>query len=214
MTNDRQQQKHQESRKLILDAAKEIISNEGVQGVSIRKITRTLGYSPAIVYHYFKDKNEIIETVMAEGFGKIIETIQGVARNEFRPDEEIKEVFLAYIRATLKYPHEFKAFVLSENPDILEKMKVLSKGATEKRPTLRALKGNIERGISLGIYKCQDPELTAQVIWTSIMGLLIRLVIEKNTPEEQVDRLVEHQFEVLFNGLLYKEKEIKNEVAK
>ena len=45
----------------IIKAAREIIGNEGVDKVSIRKIAAKIEYSPAIIYHYFGNKEEIIE---------------------------------------------------------------------------------------------------------------------------------------------------------
>ena len=201
MNKSRQQRKQEEVRRQILDVAREIITNEGLEGLSIRKITNSLEYSPAIIYHYFKDKNEIIETIMAEGFGKILSAIQAVEMKGLSPDQEIIETFKAYIEATLEYPTEYKAFVLNDDPAMLNRMTVLERGATEKRATLKALKGNIERGVKLGLYKDYDPELTAQIIWTSISGLLIRLIIEKDTSKEQRDMLIKHQFTMLFEGL-------------
>lgn len=201
MSKSRQQKKQEEIRRKILDAARKIIAKEGLEGLSIRKITNAMDYSPAIIYHYFKDKNEIIETIMAEGFGKILSSIQAVESKSLSPDQEIVETFKAYIEATLEHPVEYKAFVLNDDPELLKRMTVLQKGATDTRATLKALKGNIERGIKIGLYKNYDPELTAQIVWTSISGLLIRLIIEKDIPKEQRDRLIEHQFTMLFKGL-------------
>lgn len=206
MSNERQLRKKEEVRKLILDASKHIISKDGVQALSIRKITKAIEYSPAIVYHYFKDKNEIVDAIMSEGFGKIIASINSVERNEKEPEKEIKEVFMNYIRTTLEYPEEYKAFVLNDDPTILKRITILKQGITEIRPTLKALKENIQRGIDLGRYSPRDAELTAQIIWTSISGLLGRIIIEKDVPKEQIDRLIEHQFAMLFEGLLVKNK--------
>lgn len=206
MSSDRQLRKKEEIKKLILDASRDIISKEGVQGLSIRKITKAIEYSPAIVYHYFKDKSEIVDAIMNEGFGRIIASINSVQRNEREPEKEIKEIFNNYIRTTLEYPEEYKAFVLNDDPTITKRITILEQGITEKKPTLKALKENIQRGIDLGRYSPRDPELTAQIIWTSISGLLIRIIIEKDIPKDQIDRLIEHQFIMLFEGLLVKNK--------
>lgn len=56
-----QLRKQEEIRNTILEVARNIISKEGAQGLSIRNITNAIDYSPAIIYYYFKDKNEIVE---------------------------------------------------------------------------------------------------------------------------------------------------------
>jgi AcrR family transcriptional regulator len=48
----------------ILNAAREIVSSSGVDGISIRKIAGMIEYSRTIIYHYFKNKEEIIEILI------------------------------------------------------------------------------------------------------------------------------------------------------
>ncbi|MDF2922197.1 MAG: transcriptional regulator, TetR family [Paenibacillaceae bacterium] len=80
MSKQRQQRKQEEIRKTILDTARTIIARDGVDGLSIRKLTHAMDYSPAIVYHYFKDKNEIILSLVNEGYGKILAAIAAESR--------------------------------------------------------------------------------------------------------------------------------------
>ena len=56
MANKIKTKKHEEIKELIVKITKEIIKEEGLDKVSIRKITNRMGYSPGIVYHYFSDK--------------------------------------------------------------------------------------------------------------------------------------------------------------
>lgn len=204
LSKERQKRKQEEIRNRILSAAREIISHEGVKGLSIRKITNAIDYSPAIIYHYFKDKNEIIETLTSEEYRKILTSIKTVKRNENEPELEIKESFRKYIKAALASPEEYKAFILSDDPLILKKTGLLHQGVSVNSPTMGMLCENIQRGIRLGRYQQCDPELTAQIIWTSIFGLVIKLIMEKDIPEEQINRLIDHHFKLLLNGLILK----------
>ena len=63
MGRERQIKKNEETKKAIIDAAVSIGLEEGFDELSIRKITDRLGYSSGIVYHYFKDKQEILNTI-------------------------------------------------------------------------------------------------------------------------------------------------------
>lgn len=202
MARGRPPRRQAEVRERILDAAREIVSREGIQGLSIRKITRAVDYSPAIVYHYFKDKDEIIETLVREGYQRILSAIGAVERNADEPEAEIAQAFTNYIRAALRYPEEYKAFILNTDPEVLERTALLRRGISRERETLQVLCRNLERGVKQGRYAPWDTELTAQILWTSSFGLLLKLIIEKNIPQEQVDRLLEHHFTVLFHGLL------------
>lgn len=209
MTKERQLRKQEEIRKSILDAAKDIIEREGVQGLSIRKITNAIEYSPAIIYHYFKDKNEIVETLVEEGYRKILTSIASVKRNYAEPEQEIREVFTNYIKAALDSPEEYKAFMLNSDASVLKKTALLERGISEKSRSIQLLCSNLRRGIEAGRFADCDIELSAQVIWTSVFGLTIKLILEGNIDEAQVDRLIEQHFKILFNGILIREENTK-----
>lgn len=207
MTKERQLRKQEEIRNAILDAAREIISREGVKGLSIRKITNAIEYSPAIIYHYFKDKDEIIETLVSEGYRKIVTSVVSVPRNEEEPEKEIKEVFTAYIKSSLEYPDEYKAFMLNDDPRVLQTTALLQQGISQNSRTMQALCSTIQRGIQKGRFAGCDVELTAQILWTAAFGLIIKLMMEREVPHEQIDRLIEQHFKVLFEGIMTRREE-------
>lgn len=202
MGKERQLRKQEETKNAILDVARNIISQEGLQGLSIRKITNVMEYSPGIIYHYFKDKNEIIESLVGEGYQRIITSISSVERNDNEPDREIKEMFFRYIEAALADPEIYKAFMLNDDLSVTKRTSLLAKGISQKSPTMQVLNENIKRGIQQGRYAPLDSELTAQIIWTSAFGLIIKIIFEKDLSQEQVNRLIEHHFTVLFNGII------------
>jgi len=203
----RQLEKQEEIRNIILEVARNIISKEGIQGLSIRKITNAMDYSPAIIYHYFKDKNEIIETIVNEGFGQILTSIRSVKRNENEPAKEMKEIFQNYIKIALSIPEEYKAVMLNDDPSILKRTGLLEKGISEKSPTMQVLCENLRRGVEQGCYSPCDPELTAQIIWTATFGLIIKLLVEKDISEEQVERLINQHFHLLLEGIILRKED-------
>ena len=202
MSRERQLRKQEEIRNIILDAARNIISKEGVQGLSIRKITNAIEYSPAIVYHYFKDKNQIVESLATEGYEKILASIRSVKIDKSKPEKEIEDVFRKYIESSLSHTEEYKAFMLSEDSTILAKTRILEKGISEKSQTMRLLDSCIKRGIEQGIFEPYNEELTAQIIWSSTFGLIIKIILEKDISKEQINRLIDQHFNILFKGII------------
>src|SRR5579862_1754984 len=55
-------------RRAILDAARDLFVSEGYQNVSLRKIAERIEYSPAAIYGYFSNKDDIFFALAEEGF--------------------------------------------------------------------------------------------------------------------------------------------------
>lgn len=201
MKKERQLRRREQVRNTILDAAREIVSKEGIQGLSVRKVTDAIGYSPAIVYHYFRDKNELVETIVREGYSRILESI-GSTDEHVSPEQVIREGFTRYIKAALAEPEYYTAIMLDDCPAVLKKTRLLERETSGNSETLQMLCNALKRGMNSGRFKCRNIELTAQIIWTSVFGLIIKLMIEKNTSDEQTDRLIEHYFDIMFDGIM------------
>jgi AcrR family transcriptional regulator len=176
-------------RELIISAAKEIIAKEGFDNLSIRKIANKIEYSPAIIYHYFKDKDEIMNFVMRNGYMQIISAVTKSADEDLKPADRLKRMTRDYIEAALKMPDEFLAAQLNQSPHALKHTSSLYKGASREKPALSALCKCLKE-----IYiKLDDDqiELKSQMIVVSALGLIVKLIIEKELDEEQRQKLIE-----------------------
>ena len=175
-------------RELIIYAAKEIIAKEGFDNLSIRKIANKIEYSPSIIYHYFKDKDEILNTVMKIGYMKIINAVSKSDTENLAPADKLKKMTKDYIAEALKMPEEFMAAQLNQSPQALKHTSTLYSGASKEKPAL------IELGKCLkGIYSSIDDdqiELKSQMIAVSTLGLIMKLIVEKDLDDEQRQKLI------------------------
>ncbi len=198
---ERKEREKDERKKLIHDAAVQIITEEGIENLSIRKIAGKIEYSPAIIYHYFQSKDVIIEHVMKDKYVSLIQVMKALTSIE-EPELLLAEFGRKYIGWALDNSELYKTMLLSNSPNILENSSVLFNGAAGKRPALAIVAATIKR-----ICRQDDEkaELTAQIMWASIYGLTIRMIIE-NTPEEQRQRLIEHHAVFVINAVKALEK--------
>lgn len=195
---------HQEAlRAQIVDMAKQIIINEGIQALSIRKLTQQMDYSPGIVYHYFKDKETLVDAVLVDGYGQILQSIKEAALPEQEnPAVQIRAVMGRFVEAALAQRVLYRLFLLSDRPEILKRTTVLRKGVSETSPSMAMLTAQVSRGVAEGLFKSCDPELTAQVLWASVYGLIMKLIVETDVSEAHQRALAERQMDLLFAGLL------------
>lgn len=201
MSRERQIKQSEEVREKILSIASRIISEEGAEALSIRKITKEMDYSVGIVYHYFKSKDEIINTLLAEGYERILASIKSPDEN-LTVDESLRYSIKSYIRSALEWKEEYKAMMFSSKENILEITSVLDEDVGEKRIAFRKLIENIKKGISDGVYEFCDPEITAQAIWCAMFGLTARMIIEFPVEDSKITELIDRQVDIIMKGLL------------
>lgn len=180
-------------KELIISTAKEIIAREGFDNLSIRKIANKIEYSPSIIYHYFENKEEIVNAVMRRGYMKIVSAVSISDAENLTPTEKLRKMTRNYIEEALKMPDEFLAAQLNQSPQALKHTSYLYTGASKEKPALMAL------------YKClkdiymdadeEQIELKSQIIAASTMGVIIKLIIEKDIGEEQRQKLINYFIE-------------------
>ncbi|MBL4937064.1 TetR/AcrR family transcriptional regulator [Clostridium sp. YIM B02515] len=187
----RREREKEEMKELILSAASDIIAIEGFDKLSIRKIAKKIEYSPAIIYHYFNDKEEILNNVMQRGYKKIISAVSSTEMKNTSPEERLVEMTRNYIEAALNMPDEFMAAQLNKSNEALKHTSWLFKGASKEKLALSELCQCLQ-----DIYKDKEAdentiELTAQMIAVSTLGLIMKLTVERNLVEEQRQRLID-----------------------
>lgn len=104
-----------EMKKKIMDAAKEIINQEGFDNLSIRKIADKIEYSPPTIYIYYKDKAEIISDMSNNIYSNVENNIlNAITENKSLPiDKLIRKILLIFIESLLSEPEISKALMNS-----------------------------------------------------------------------------------------------------
>lgn len=194
---DRREREKEEMKELILAAASEIITEQGLDKLSVRKIAAKIEYSPAIIYHYFKDKNDIVDNVMKRGYQKIINALSSVKVQTDEPVERLRELTRSYINAALQMPDEYKSVQMNTSPVMLHYTSSLFEGASQKKPALRVLYECLKDMNKDREIDDSNIELTAQIIAVSTFGLIMKLIIEKDIGESQRQKLIDHYINIM-----------------
>jgi AcrR family transcriptional regulator len=95
------------SKDRIFAAAKRVLEEDGVTGLSVRKVARLAGMSPMAMYNHFADKDALLNALMEDGFAaweKIVRAIR--ARDPMEWLERLMDAFLGF---ALSEPHRFDA---------------------------------------------------------------------------------------------------------
>lgn len=188
---ERKEREKAEMRQEILNAARDIVASSGVDGISIRKIAGMIEYSPAIIYHYFKNKEEIVEILLEENYLKILESLSLVNSCEKTPEERLRECSKSFIKLAVQMGDAYKSIMINDSATVLEHTSVLHRRASYERPAIGMLCRVLREQPGFSEKDDAKVELTAQVIWSLVFGLSLRLITEK-VDDEQQQRLIDH----------------------
>jgi AcrR family transcriptional regulator len=113
--SERKERDKQEMRQRIIDAAMHMFLEEGYNKTSIRNIAEAIEYSPATIYLYYKDKDELLYEVQRHAFDKLYETFEAEATDP-DPLVRLEQVCKSYVRFGLANPELYDLMFIIRAP--------------------------------------------------------------------------------------------------
>lgn len=99
---------HGDLRRALLDAARALAAEGGVEALTLREVARRAGVSPAAPYHHFSDKNDLLRAVATEAFELLTQSVTAVAARADDPVQRIEDIGVAYLAFSFAHPAEFR----------------------------------------------------------------------------------------------------------
>lgn len=175
---------HGDLKNALIQAGLTILSQEGIQALSLRKVAKSAGVSHAAPYAHFTDKQALVAAIAAEGYKKLYEQVSAVAQaNAHDPRAKLIETAWAYVQFALQYPDHFKVTFSGvvehehDYPDYLEQAK---KNFALMVEVVTACQAH-------HLLPQGDTELLVIGIWSGIHGL-IHLLLGNQLPGSALTR--------------------------
>lgn len=99
-------------RRTILRAAIDVFARKGYHGCRIADVAREAGVAYGLVYHYFKNKDELLETVFETGWSGFVARMRSVAESEGSLEEKVRGVTHVAFEAYRVDPRAVKVLIL------------------------------------------------------------------------------------------------------
>lgn len=196
MGRERQIQKNAETRKAILDAAVSIGLEEGFEELSIRKITDKLGYSSGIVYHYFKDKQEILDTIHEQTSMELKNVIDACIKPDRSFAENLRVVFKMLAEISVYDPDVFKLILLNRYSHNNDSVNVW----------IDSTKRCLDMGIESGELRNIDSEITSYILLNCFLVSQMIINEKGNADETTISKIFNTELDVILNGIINREK--------
>jgi AcrR family transcriptional regulator len=198
---DRRARVREEVRKLILNAARELIKEDGYERLTIRAIADRIEYSPMALYNHFPDKDAILIELAEAGFAELAKTIPKSTR--LSPLAALRRGMLAYIDFGLKHPEEYRLVFMTP------RARPVKAGAAEDETAISSAKGRVAfEMLKTLVQRCartderfSDSFGVSRVLWAGIHGVTSLLITVKHFPFGSADKFAQQVVDVLMNGL-------------
>ncbi|MBL0887850.1 TetR/AcrR family transcriptional regulator [Myceligenerans indicum] len=91
----------------LVDASVRLVESDGVGAVSLRRVAREAGVSPAAPYHHFANRAALLSAISAQGFHELAEDLAAVARTGDGPGE-VAALVRCYVDFARRRPGHFQ----------------------------------------------------------------------------------------------------------
>ena len=165
----------------IIEAAERVFAEEGLEGLSIRRLADEIDYSPSAIYKYFTSKTELVGCLKEAFFLRLVRNIEKVVEgNEGCTDwRVVRDCVKTYVHTALEKPHHYVARFTRSDDDGAE-------GHVQDNPyvgdspsavTFQFLYEGIEEGVQSGNFRPDlNTQLASKSIATAMHGLTVCLI--------------------------------------
>jgi AcrR family transcriptional regulator len=101
------ERRHDLTRQKILDTARKIILNQGLDGLSMRVLAEQIDYSPSAIYKYFDNKEEILQAIREESWARSAAVQAEKLTANLPPPQRLYEAGKAYLEFAETYPEHY-----------------------------------------------------------------------------------------------------------
>lgn len=177
------------TRARLLQAAVQAFADKGFHGTTTRDIAAAAGMSPAALYVHHKSKEELLHLISHDGHETTLRLVRAAIAGTDDPVAALRQLVYDF---ALHHTHghtgarivNYELAALS--PEHLAEIRVIRRQIEEE------MRGLIRHGVATGVFRTEDPDLTAAAVLS--MGIdLARWYYDESrwSPEQIADHYVD-----------------------
>ena len=102
-----------DKRRVILDAAVRVFARQGFNGCRVSDIADEAGVAYGLVYHYFRSKDEVLDTLFLERWNVMLDVIRDLDRQELTAREKLYAI-TSFIVDSYRHDPELMKVIIVE----------------------------------------------------------------------------------------------------
>jgi AcrR family transcriptional regulator len=187
---------HGDLKNALIKAGIEILSKEGANALSLRKVAQRAGVSHAAPYAHFADKQALIAAISTEGFNRINEKLEeAIQSHQGDPLRQLVEIAWAYTRFAMEDPDHFKITLSG----VLEKGKEYPAFVAVSKKGFGMVEQVVADCQKAGVLGPGPTDAVAVSVWSLVHGF-VSLLLESQISHTLTERMNARQMLIFALG--------------
>ena len=194
-------------RDAIIGAAEEIFAEEGLPGLSMRRIAERIDYSPAALYKYFDSKEALFTEIREQFFERLLMRMRAACDAVEEGPKLCGACMRAYVETGLEQPAHYRLAFSAGTPEEHMQPDDHVKEGTYAFAAAEHLHKMIEESMDDGWFRKVDLAMAANSVWASSHGLTMLAVTVPEFPKEMpgrgdisLDAMIDFHAETVMRG--------------
>lgn len=186
---ERRLRQKEEIRSSILKAAGALVTKEGCQMLSIRKIADAIEYSVPVIYDHFENKEAILLELTKQGFQVLNKELIKAQKRSTDPEKQIEAMAYSYWEFAFDHKAHYQVMYGLGIPSC-ETVNQISELNTFSGLILQPIKALI----ALNKKTSTDPYLKLHTFWSMLHGLVSINMMNNDESKTQLNQRVIQDF--------------------
>jgi TetR/AcrR family fatty acid metabolism transcriptional regulator len=181
-----------EKRRAILHAALKVFAERGYHGCRIADVASQAGVAYGLVYHYFRNKDELLESVFDEQWTIFIGAIRAIADGPGTAAEQIASVIRFALDVFRTAPAAVRVLILEvpRTPDVLRAGSTRQTFETATRLVAEMVRrGQAEKELRTDVDALVAAASVLGVLDMTLAGMVTGLLTAPDPSEEELERM-------------------------
>jgi TetR/AcrR family fatty acid metabolism transcriptional regulator len=188
----------EDKRRLILDAAVRVFARKGYHTSRVGDIAEEAGVAHGLLYHYFRSKEELLETIFRETWRDVLDAVRSVEETDESARERLAGIAKILLRAWRRDPDLVRVLVRE-----VTRSSHLQRQIDEIDEAFAGLERIIARGQADAEFRPDiDARMASYVFYGALEEILTGWVLgQLDDDDEAITRAEETVVEVICGGL-------------
>ncbi len=175
-----------------------MFARSGFHTSRVGDIAEEAGVAYGLVYHYFKSKEELLETIFRDTWTQMLARVREVESSGVPASEQVRQVTALLLRTWRRDPDLVRVLVreVTRSPHVQQEIEEITHA-------MEALAGIIQRGQESGEFRTElDPRLSAVVFYGALDEILTGWVLgQLPDSDEDIARAETNVVQLLVDGM-------------